>query len=231
MYSYAFDNLAVAYVQRVRDAAMRVGRGPTGEKPIAGYPLQGGDYAIAASLWTWAKSHIDWSADSDICYEDPYKDFFQPILDRTLELDRVNGSEEDKQKAKGLYGILDEMTNVVLDHENRLFLAIAVVNALDALEGSARNIWDGGSDDSALKRVNDEFAKEKAAVVERLRKITEEEVAMSASTLSDIERIDNAIAELADEKWDDEKFKQELLDSLHDARASIIRLQEQLNER
>jgi hypothetical protein len=128
---YAFDSNAVSIINRVDSAAFN--------RTLRDYGSS--DIRLLGMLWLEADLITDWGGESEHLLD------IYPLL-----------SSAERQLNALAFELIEARA---LTFENRLWLAICVVNAVNALEGSAGNVWNL---ELAQDRINEEFKKEREEI-------------------------------------------------------------------
>lgn len=153
---YAFDNEAIAVINRVHGAVNQLS--------LTDYGQANG--TLLNVLWFEANQKADWGADSDVVQEMPIYKFMDQawhiVMDSILDHQVQTTSEQSATEAN------DAAMNLILKLENRIYLACVVSNAISALEGSAANVF---NNDQLLERVNVEFKADRNIRAKRARKL------------------------------------------------------------
>jgi len=141
---FPFTNESVAMVNRVEGAAFKRTLREYGRSPIQ----------LMGVLWLQVDLHVSDNDDSFDHVLDEYE-ILKQKWDEIRETERANAD-------------FDKSVAIAVEFEEKLWMAIAVVNAMEALEGGAGNIW---ASDELQQRVKDEFASERAEVNRRITAI------------------------------------------------------------
>lgn len=157
---YACDNKAYSFVNRAFSVAH--------DQSIAEY---GGVYSthrpFVSLFWTIADESMDWGGEED-GIDDTY-----PMLKAAYELTMMFPSEKTKDHAmsdweKVAENIYRDAVEVAVELENYIYLAICVVNTIEASAGSALNVWQSKV---LMDRIYKEFEKERNSAKIKIKNI------------------------------------------------------------
>lgn len=147
---YAFNQAAISYVNRVYNATNGIPKDMGVEFDYMGKGVS----ALAAAIWFQVDVGMDWAADTDGMFENPYAD---AIYSYIVELPHWDGPEPGTL-AHPAWGAWDEMADAYMALENPLYLACVVAHALMVIDGDPANIWEKMPEiDAEFKTERDEW--------------------------------------------------------------------------
>ena len=154
---YPFDSESILVLNRVHAAANGLDR--------RSYDIK--VHPLAAQLWVTAETQNDFSAEQDVVLE---MNEYARMLDAWNIVNKPFGqgqfrTTEQQTQAEACY---EQAMNVILELENRLWIACCVTNAMVALEGSPANIW---AAPHMLNAVTREFLPDRKKVAQEARDI------------------------------------------------------------
>jgi len=145
---YAYDQQAISFVNRVYNATSGI---PKDLRDKMTYDPKGVT-TLAAAIWFETDKNMDWSADTDGMFENPYADvIYSEVI---VELPHWDNAALEHEKHPS-WDAWDEMTDAFLALENPLYLAVVTAHALRVIEGDPANIWDD------MPAIDEEFKKER----------------------------------------------------------------------
>lgn len=175
---YGFTSESVSFVNRVLDVLARSGinsttyGGPIRDKEtetqfnlaMGGSPAYGyKNLPLMAMLWVQADLDTDWGGDSEGVYE---KNGEWPWVANawysTIDAER-KGTFPANADEMEYEDIIQDAFGLIVELENKIWLAVLVANAIRALEGDTRNAFD------AYPEILAEFAKERDSVKQTTR--------------------------------------------------------------
>lgn len=147
---YAYDQQAIAFVNRVANATSGISRDALGQ---FNYDAVGVS-PLAAAMWFEVDKEMDWSADTDAMFDNPYADAIYELI---VGLDHFDDPTTGSKKHPA-WEAWDEMTDAFLALENPLYIACVVSHALSVINGDPQNIWEKMPDiDAEFKKERDEW--------------------------------------------------------------------------
>lgn len=146
---YAFTQASISLVNRVYNATNGI------PSPEVKFDYLGkGVSALAAAIWFQVDVNMDWAADTDGMFENPYAD---AIYSYIVKLPHFDNKETGEEKHPA-WDAWDETADAYMALENPLYVACVVAHALMVIDGDPANIWDKMPEiDTEFKTERDEW--------------------------------------------------------------------------
>lgn len=173
---YAFTQEAISLVNRARDVMLRaspIGGGINQETReqfdrSKGFFVEYGikNLVFVAGLWHQADLGTDWNGEADSVINE-YK-----LLGKAWEKSSFTLKPKgiSPEFSRDIDACVEQAMSVAIEFENKLWLAMVVSNALEALEGGIRSFW---TTEGLLDEMNEEFKADRNNVEDEIRQILE----------------------------------------------------------
>lgn len=150
---YAFTDESISLINRVYNAVTSF--------VSTMYQTPTTPTVLLGTMWMESDRMADWQGEGDVLSDNTVLVEAQNYTAKYVQKNRdaINSNEGyEYNEYVAMSDILTDAEGVVIEFENKLWLACNVVNAVCGIESNAINLW---TSEEALGKVNDEFAKDR----------------------------------------------------------------------